>query len=68
MTRLLYPRILCRPAAKQDRSGKIGPYAYSSDEWVGYDDAAMAARKTRWAVQQGFGGVMVWDLAQDDIK
>ena len=52
----------------QDPSGKIGPYAYSGDQWVGYDDAAMVAAKTQWAVSQGFGGVMVWEAAFDDVK
>ena len=52
----------------QDPSGKIGPHAYSGSQWVGYDDAAMVAAKTQWAVSQGFGAVMVWDVSYEDIR
>ncbi|XP_043212385.1 acidic mammalian chitinase-like, partial [Amphibalanus amphitrite] len=51
-----------------DPAGKIGPYAYSGDQWVGYDDTAMVAAKTRWAVSQGFGAVMVWDVSYEDVR
>ena len=52
----------------QDPTGTMGPYAYWGNQWVGYDDAAMAAVKTRWAVSQGFGGVMVWDVNSEDVR
>ena len=53
---------------RQDPSGTMGPYAYGGNQWVGYDDAAMVAAKTRWAVSQGFGAVMVWDVNSEDVK
>ena len=46
----------------------MGPYAYWGNQWVGYDDPAMAAAKTRWAVSQGFGAVMVWDVSCEDVR
>ncbi|XP_037070179.1 probable chitinase 10 [Pollicipes pollicipes] len=51
-----------------DPSAKIGPYAYSGEQWVGYDDPDMAAEKTRYAVGRGLGGVMVWDVGSEDVR
>ena len=46
----------------------MGPYAFSGDQWVGYDDPDMAAKKTRYAVSRGLGGVMVWDVGSEDVR
>ena len=47
----------------------MGPYAYSLSlkQWVGYDDPAMVAYKTEYALYKGLGGVMVWDMSMDDF-
>ena len=47
-----------------------GPFAYSLDysQWVGFDDVAMVTTKTNYALSQGLGGVMVWDISTDDFQ
>ena len=51
-----------------DPSGSMGPYAYKGNQWVGYDDPAMAAVKAKYIVSNQLGGAMVWDLPSDDFK
>ncbi|XP_055328255.1 chitotriosidase-1-like [Paramacrobiotus metropolitanus] len=43
-------------------------YAQAAGVWVGYDDKATITEKTKWAKADGYAGVYVWDLAQDDFK
>lgn len=52
----------------KDPSGSSGPYAYSSDQWVGYDDPSMARIKANYILAQHLGGAMFWDLASDDFS
>ena len=35
--------------------------------WVGFDDINMVKNKTAYARSRGLGGVMIWDLSQDDF-
>ena len=53
----------------QDPLHQIGPIAFSSSNmnWVGYDDAAMAVIKSNYALNNGLGGAMVWDMSMDDF-
>ena len=51
-----------------DSTGKMGPYAYSGNQWVGYDDAAMVAVKAEYIKENQLGGGMFWDLPSDDFK
>ena len=51
-----------------DSTGKMGPYAYSGNQWVGYDDIAMVAVKAQYIVDNQLGGGMFWDLPSDDFK
>jgi chitinase len=54
-----------------DPESKIGPYASSLNipkTWVGYDDPAMANVKSRYVLNKGLGGAMVWDMSTDDFK
>lgn len=48
----------------------VGPFTYSLSlkQWLGYDDANMAAYKTTYALSKGLGGVMVWDVSMDDFR
>ena len=50
-----------------DDEGKV-PYAYSGDQWVGYDDQQSLAVKVQWMRAQNFGGWMIWSLDQDDFN
>ena len=47
-----------------------GPYAFSKDKsiWVGYDNPGSAADKANYVLARGLGGVMLWDLPQDDFS
>ncbi|OQV18436.1 Acidic mammalian chitinase [Hypsibius exemplaris] len=42
-------------------------YAFTNSWWIGYDDVRTITTKTKWMLDNGFGGVYVWDLAQDDF-
>jgi len=44
------------------------PYAFSGNQWVGYDDVDSVAIKTQWAKQRGLGGIMVWSFDLDDLR
>ena len=50
-----------------DGAGRMGPYAYSNTQWVGYDDADSVAIKAQYIVDQKLGGGMFWDLPSDDF-
>ncbi|XP_014672733.1 PREDICTED: acidic mammalian chitinase-like [Priapulus caudatus] len=43
------------------------PYAYLSNQWVGYDDEQSIANKVDWIKEEGFGGAMVWSVDLDDF-
>ncbi|CAH1792706.1 unnamed protein product [Owenia fusiformis] len=44
------------------------PFAYHSDQWVGYDDVPSVIEKTRWIAENNFPGVIVWALDLDDFS
>ncbi|XP_058056417.1 probable chitinase 10 [Anopheles bellator] len=50
----------------RDASMKTGPYASSSDQWVGYDDPVSATAKAKYVIKSGFGGIAVWTVDLDD--
>ncbi|XP_030329508.1 acidic mammalian chitinase-like [Strigops habroptila] len=43
------------------------PYAYKSNEWVGYDNIKSFNIKVDWLKKNNFGGAMVWTLDLDDF-
>ena len=51
-----------------DPTGSSGPYAFKDDQWVGYDDSAMAGVKARYILANHLGGAMFWDLPSDDFR
>ena len=45
-----------------------GPYAFSGDQWVSFDDMDMVERKAEYIKGNQFGGAMVWALDLDDFS
>lgn len=39
---------------------QVVPYAYSNNEWVGYDDAESLRAKVQFIKQKGVAGAMFW--------
>uniref|UniRef100_A0A8W7PBJ2 Chitin-binding type-2 domain-containing protein n=1 Tax=Anopheles coluzzii TaxID=1518534 RepID=A0A8W7PBJ2_ANOCL len=46
----------------------MGPYAYKGNQWVGYDDEAIARRKAKYVAENGLGGIMFWSIDNDDFR
>ncbi|RUS91483.1 hypothetical protein EGW08_000807, partial [Elysia chlorotica] len=44
------------------------PYAYLGNQWVGFDDPASITMKIDFMIFNGYGGVMAWDISQDDMS
>lgn len=52
----------------RDRRGRMGPYAYSKDQWVSFDDQTMIQHKSEFVKAMGLGGAMIWALDLDDFS
>ena len=46
----------------------MGPYAYSGDEWVSFDDIDTIKQKTEYLKSMELGGAMIWALDLDDFR
>lgn len=44
------------------------PYAYSGNQWVGYDNEQSIGEKVAFAKGKKLGGVMVWSIDTDDFR
>lgn len=44
------------------------PYAYSGNQWVGYDNPDSLRLKAQYAMSKSLGGIMFWALDLDDFK
>lgn len=44
------------------------PYAYKSDQWVGYDNELSLRIKAQYAMSKNLGGIMFWALDLDDFS
>lgn len=52
----------------RDSKGRMGPYAYSRDQWVSFDDGHMIRHKSEFIKAMGLGGAMIWALDLDDFR
>ncbi|XP_017086419.2 probable chitinase 10 [Drosophila eugracilis] len=52
----------------RDDEGRIGPYAYSGNQWISYDDVADIRRKAKLISSLRLGGGMIWALDLDDFS
>lgn len=43
------------------------PYKISGNQWIGYDDPDSIWAKAAWIKQNGFFGVMIWAIDNDDM-
>lgn len=46
----------------------MGPYAYKDNQWVGYDDEAIARKKAMYVLENDLGGIMFWSIDNDDFR
>ncbi|KAL4222582.1 hypothetical protein ACF0H5_018623 [Mactra antiquata] len=44
------------------------PYFYYGNQWVSYDNEKSLKLKSEWIIENGFGGIMVYSLNNDDIN
>lgn len=51
----------------RDATGKSGPYAWSRDQWVGYEDVQSIIAKADYVANNGYGGVAAWTIDLDDF-
>ncbi|UYV64527.1 Cht7 [Cordylochernes scorpioides] len=44
------------------------PYAHLDDQWVGFDDERSLRIKSRWVMENDYGGAMIWTVDMDDFR
>ncbi|XP_071103524.1 chitinase-3-like protein 1 isoform X1 [Haliotis cracherodii] len=69
--RLIYPEICLALNVNWKREWdeeQQVPFAYSGDNWVGYDDKQSVGLKAKYIIDQQLGGAMFWELSFDDPK
>ncbi|XP_015594961.1 chitotriosidase-1 [Cephus cinctus] len=44
------------------------PYAYSGDQWIGFDNRRSLAVKINYAKKHGLAGIMIWNIDTDDFR
>lgn len=52
----------------RDPENRIGPYAFSGNQWVSYDDVEYFRVKARFVREKNLGGAMIWSLDSDDFN
>ena len=49
-------------------SVSVEPYAVSENSYITYENPHSAAIKTRWVKENGYAGIMVWEVSHDYIE
>jgi len=52
---------------KENSTSGHDPIAYHDTQWIGYDDPNQAYQKAKFSKDNGYGGVIVWEITQDDV-
>lgn len=47
---------------------KSGPFAMLNDQWVGFEDYDSVARKAKYVIDSGLGGIAAWTVDLDDFS
>lgn len=50
-----------------DNEGQC-PYIYYRDQWIGYDDPESIKHKVNFLLEEGYGGVFVFNNDMDDFR
>jgi len=50
------------------QSAQKVPYAFSGNQWVGYDDVESVSVKSNYIVSNNLGGSMFWSIETDDFR
>ncbi|XP_039296360.1 probable chitinase 10 [Nilaparvata lugens] len=61
---------ICYKISKQNwkaETSDVGPYAYSGDQWVSYDDPTSIKQKAKYILTEKLGGAMAWTIDLDDF-
>ncbi|KFM59835.1 Acidic mammalian chitinase, partial [Stegodyphus mimosarum] len=69
--KLTYPQVcqFLKRGATQifDISTKV-PFAYLGHEWIAFDNEQSVSFKSQWVKEEGYGGIMIFNLNNDDWK
>ncbi|CAL1269880.1 unnamed protein product, partial [Larinioides sclopetarius] len=52
----------------EEEDKDAGFYAYSGNQWAGYDHPRMVVKKTKWIADNGYGGLLIKDVSGDDYE
>lgn len=52
----------------RDPQGRMGPYAFKGNQWVGFDDVIAIRQKSQYIKENKLGGAMIWALDLDDFS
>lgn len=52
----------------KDSTGRSGPYATNWNQWVGYDDVSAITVKSKYVIDNGYGGIAAWTVDLDDMQ
>jgi GH18 family chitinase len=47
---------------------RMGPYATSGLQWVGFDDTKTIRQKSEFVRDHGFGGAMIWCISYQKLQ
>lgn len=64
---ILFPVRKNRWNVVKDQFRSSGPFTYSRDQWVGFDDTKAVMDKAQYVMKNNYGGVAAWTIDLDDF-